>query len=232
VAWLATTGELLGPLMTFLGEEARAAKAQKFAFKIDFEPSGSPGVKQIRPGHPDARKPAAASPAPRKPSPAASGDGFLTNPQAHLLKALSWWHQMGHEQPSRAQVAAIASWKVGGSNMRGRLAELSTAGLVYYPSSGAIALTEEGLAAAPVADTNTTLVDSIKAMLSNPQLLLFEALLETGSTPAAREDVAAKVGWEAGGSNMRGRLAELSALEVISYPGKGQVALQEWVVAS
>ena len=175
---------------------------------------------------------AATAPPPRKPPPAASGGGSnLSNPQAHLLRALAWWLAMGHPQPTRAQLAAIAGWKVGGSNMRGRLGELSSAGLLHYPSTGTIALTEAGQAAAPAPDTSETLIDSIKKMLTNPQLLLFEELLKTGSRPTTREALGAAIGWESGGSNMRGRLGELSAIEVVSYPGKGQVALQDWVVA-
>lgn len=173
-----------------------------------------------------------AVPSPRNPSPAASGDGSLTNPQAHLLRAMAWWAGMGHPQPTRAQLAAIAGWKVGGSNMRGRLGELSSAGLVEYPTSGSIALTEAGKAAAPEPDLSGTLVDSIRAMLTNPQMLLFDQLLKTGAEPTTREDLGAGIGWEPGGSNMRGRLGELSSIEVIHYPAKGSVALQDWVVAS
>lgn len=215
----------------FAGAFETSVKAERLVLVItERSKSGQPAVKQTTVDTPT-RAPAAI-PVARKPSPVpAGGDGSLTNPQAHLLRALAWWLAMGHAQPTRAQLAAIAGWKVGGSNMRGRLAELSTAGLVHYPSSGTIALTEAGQAAAPALDTATTLIDSLRAVLSNPQKLLFEELLKTGAAAVERETVAAAIGWEAGGSNMRGRLAELSALELVSYPGKGQVALQEWVVA-
>jgi hypothetical protein len=199
----------------------------KFNISTQDIPSGSPPAH--RPAHTPTRTPMPA-PAARKSSPAASGDGTLSNPQAHLLRAMAWWLAMGHPQPTRAQLAAIAGWKVGGSNMRGRLAELSTAGLINYPSSDTIEMTEAGHAAAPAPDTSATLIDSIKGMLTNPQALLFDALLNTGAEPVARETVAKAVRWEAGGSNMRGRLAELSSLEVISYPTKGSVALQPWVL--
>ncbi|MBB5051097.1 hypothetical protein HNQ36_001051 [Afipia massiliensis] len=205
-----------------------SAKHVKAATKEAAKKSGSPAVAPPPPAPPRAT----VSPAPRASSPAAaSGDGSLSNPQAHLLRALAWWLQMGHPQPSRSQLAAIAGWKVGGSNMRGRLSELSSAGLIHYPASGVVALTEAGQAAAPAPDMSATLVDSIKAMLTNPQLQLFNHLLQSGATPITREDLAGAVGWEPAGSNMRGRLSELSAIEVISYPGKGMVSLQDWVVS-
>jgi hypothetical protein len=173
----------------------------------------------------------AAAPLARKPSPAASGDGALTNPQAHLLRALAWWLAMGHREPTRAQLAAIAGWKVGGSNMRGQLGELSAAGLICYPSSGTVAMTPAGEGAAPAPHTNQTLVGSIQGVLTNPQRLLFDKLLETGAGPATREALGAAIGWQPFGSNMRGRLGELSSLELITYPSRGHVALQDWVVA-
>lgn len=154
-------------------------------------------------------------------------DTRLTNPQAHLLKAMAWWRQMGHEQPTRAQLAAIAGWKVGGSNLRGRMAELSAAGLIQYPNANTVSLTDAGIAAAPAPDTGTTLMDSIRSMLSNPQRLLFDAMKP--GVVHSRETVAGHIGWEPTGSNMRGRLAELSALELIEYPARGDVALQDWV---
>jgi len=206
-------------------------KAERLALVVTEQPkSGPPAGKNFTADIPT-RAPAA-RPVARKPSSTpAGGDGALTNPQAHLLRAMAWWDGMGHPQPTRAQLAAIAGWKVGGSNMRGRLGELSAAGLVEYPSAGTIALTESGKAAAPEPDRGTTLVDSIRAMLTNPQILLFDELLKTGAAPTTREDLGAAINWEPGGSNMRGRLGELSAIEVIHYPAKGTVALQEWVVA-
>jgi hypothetical protein len=231
-------------LFNALKENVRATVrnfATSFDTNVKAERLTLVATEQVKSGSPETPAKAATTPMPakaitappprQKPPPAASGGGNLSNPQAHLLRALAWWLAMGHQQPTKAQLAAIANWKVGGSNMRGRLAELSTAGLVHYPSSGTIALTEAGQAAAPAPDTGTTLIDGIKAMLSNPQLLLFNALLKYGDEAISREQVAADVGWEAAGSNMRGRLAELSSLELITYPGKGQVALQDWVVA-
>jgi hypothetical protein len=166
-----------------------------------------------------------------KPPPAASGDGTLTNPQRQLLQALAWWAAMGHEQPTRVQLAAKAGWKPKGSNLRNRLTELSTAGLIEYPASGLVALTETGTAAAPAPDLTGDLVSSIKAELTNPQLQLFDRLLQSGSSSITREELASAVGWEASGSNLRNRLTELSSIEVITYPGRGMVALQDWVVA-
>lgn len=189
--------------------------------------SGSPAVHSPVPAP---ARVASVSP-PRAPSPAASGDGALTNPQRQLLQTLAWWAAMGHDQPTRVQLAAKAGWKPKGSNLRNRLTELSTAGLICYPATGLVGLTGDGAAVAPAPDMTGDLVSSIKAVLTNPQLQLFDHLLISGTAPIAREELAAVVGWEASGSNLRNRLTELSAIEVIAYPGRGLVALQDWVVA-
>lgn len=151
----------------------------------------------------------------------------LTGPQRHLLEALAWWAAMGHAEPTRTQLAAKAGWTPRGSNLRNRLSELSQAGLVEYPRTGAVRLTPAGGAAAPAPDTRQTLIGSIRAVLTSPQRVIFDVLLEGGVF--TREGLANRAGWEPGGSNLRNRLSELSQLELVEYPARGEVALQEWV---
>jgi hypothetical protein len=161
--------------------------------------------------------------------PPAAGDGTLTGPQRKLLQSLAWWKTMGHDQPSRPQAAAIAGWTPSGSNLKDRLSELSKLGLVTYPRTGFVQLTPEGEATAPAPDTGTTLIESIRSILTGPQLKLFDGLREIGAE-VDRPTLAEKVGWEPNGSNLKDRLSELSRLELVSYPQRGTVALQEWVV--
>lgn len=207
------------------------------------------GLKKIISGSPASASgptPAAAHTSPERPrtsstrsatpSPAGRGDGtlsddgVLTNPQLNLLRSLAWWRAMGHEEPTRAQAAAIAGWKPSGSNLKDRLSELARADLVVYPRMGIVKLTDAGIAAAPAPDTNRTLLDSIRGILTGPQLRLFEALVELDAE-TERAELAQKVGWEPGGSNLKDRLSELSRLELVEYPQRGAVQLQAWVIA-
>lgn len=166
-------------------------------------------------------------PAPAPAMPAAQATGELTAPQAHVMRALAWWTAMGHPQPTRAQIGGITGWKVGGSNMRGRFAELSKMGYITYPSEKTVAMTDAGAAVAPEPNMDQTLIGSIRAMLSKPQCSMFD-LLQPGAVHE-RADLAEALGWENGGSNMRGRLSELSKFELIEYPSKSAVKLQDWV---
>lgn len=177
------------------------------------------------------RSPTSTVATPRVPAKQPSdGDTSLTSPQRHLLAALAWWAIIGHAEPTRTQVAAIAQWKPSGSNLRNRLSELSNLGLVEYPRPGHVKLSPAGDAAAPMPDTSLSLIDSVKATLTAPQLTVFEALAAWDGE-ISRLELADKIGWQPGGSNIRNRLSELSALELVEYPSRGAVQLQPWVIA-
>ncbi|HYC95827.1 MAG TPA: DUF87 domain-containing protein [Sphingomicrobium sp.] len=160
---------------------------------------------------------------------AASNEAPLTGPQRHLLEALLWWKSLGHDAPTRTQLAAKAGWTPKGSNLRNRLSELHQAGLVEYPRTGTVRLTPAGAAVAPIPDVSETLIDSIRAVLTGPQRGIFDVLLAHPGRSLSRPAIAGLVGWEASGSNLRNRLSELSQLELVEYPARGEVALQEWV---
>lgn len=158
----------------------------------------------------------------------ASGDGAFTNPQLTLLRALAWWTEMGHDEPTRPMLAAIAGWKPSGSNLKDRLSELSKLGLVSYPRTGFVTFTLKGAGKAPAPDLSATLIDSIRGILTGPQKKLFEILLKARKE-MTRERLAEIVGWEPSGSNLKDRLSELSTLEIVLYPRRGSVQLQDWV---
>jgi hypothetical protein len=224
-------GKQLGLIAAAVERATTETKSRRTIVDEQFQKLGAPAVVRSTVEDPMCAPAPVAPPATRKPSPTANGDGTLTRPQGQLLQALAWWKGMGHDKPTRVQLAAMAGWKPKGSNLRNRLTELSTAGLIEYPAAGLVRLTDAGVTAAPPANMDRDLVSSIKAALTNPQLQIFDRLLESGSSPISREELASAVGWEASGSNLRNRLTELSAIEVIAYPGRGTVALQDWVVA-
>jgi hypothetical protein len=160
---------------------------------------------------------------------APAGDGEqLTGPQLKLLQALAWWAAMGHATPHRRQAAAIAGWKPTGSNLKDRLSELKGRGLVDYPTTGFVTLTPDGAAAAPEPDMNANLVDGVRAVLTGPQLAVFNALLANPG-PIARDVLAHMLGWQPDGSNLKDRLSELKGMEIVTYPVRGIVELADWI---
>lgn len=176
-----------------------------------------------------APRPPVAAPAPKAaPAPPSGGDAALTGPQRLLMTGLAWWAAMGHAAPTRTQLAAKIGWAPKGSTLRARLSELNTAGLVEYPEAGKVRMTAAGAQAAPAPDLSDTLTESVRRVLTGPQTALFDQLMRVDGK-MTRADLAAAVGWEAGGSTLRARLSELHTLEIVEYPAKGEVRLQDWV---
>lgn len=174
---------------------------------------------------------------PRPAAPAAVRDGAaedepLTNPQRKVIAALKWWRAMGKDAPTRAQIAAIVGWKPRGTNLKDRLSELHRKGLVAYPAPSAVSLTPAGEveARAVGAPTYPSVLAGLRAgALTNPQAKVVDALIALGGGPVSRKVLAAKVGWEPEGTNLKDRLAELRRLAVVDYPGPSRVELQPWV---
>lgn len=160
-----------------------------------------------------------------------SGDVSLTGPQRQLLKALAWWKAMGHDRPSRPQVAAIAGWKITSGHLKNIVGSLRTAELVTYPTEGVIEMTPAGAASAPEPDMGLNLHDGIRSVLSGPQRQIFDTLIRHGGRPLARETIAEQLGWEPTSGHLKNVVGSLRTLEVIEYPTAGQVSLQEWVTA-
>lgn len=150
----------------------------------------------------------------------------LTNPQKTVLKVLRWWKALGHDAVTRAQIAALCRWKANGSNVRDRLGELSTMGLVKYPSSGVVSLTPEGLAVAPAEPIQAK--EEVLGALTNPQRKVIDCLVLNDDV-MAKSEIAIFCDWEPEGSNIRDRCGELSTLDYIYYPEPGRVAMQEWL---
>lgn len=153
----------------------------------------------------------------------------LTGPQQTILQALAWWRHKGHTAPLRPQIAAIAGWKANSSHLKNRLSELSTMGLVEYPEPKRVRLTDAGIAAAPAPDTGLSLEEDIRAVLTNPQLAIFNALLPHGTKPRTRSEIARACGWDPGSSHLKNRLSELSTMQIVTYPAPRVVALEGWI---
>lgn len=121
----------------------------------------------------------------------------------------------------------------GGSTMRSRLAVLSNAGLIAYPTEGTVGLTDAGRAAAPAPNMSATLVETIMSKLTATEQATLSAIPAPDERPISREDLAQALGGdkplEPNGSTMRSRLANLSNLELIEYPQPGYVIRQAWV---
>lgn len=221
VAWLTGIGERIGPLMTFLAEEAKAAKAQKLAFKIDFTPSGLQSMKQAAVDAP--KRELGASPGNARKSPAApagAGDIPALGAERRPLMALAAVHPAGMTE---AQWAVAAGLKRKGGTWSTYLSRLRTAACIEKSGEEYFA-TDLGLHA--LGDTVPTLpppgpelVGFWKSKLSGVGPML-DAL--TGHYPAAitREELAAEIGLAAGGGTFSTYISRLRSPGLVEVNGQ------------
>lgn len=231
LAQFQSTWDRLAPALDAISMSYRAlvdANENRVSVHLaNFKPSGSPTVTQRTVDTP--KRAPALTPVARNPSPAASGDGTLTNPQKTLLRSLAWWRAMGHDNPSRPHVAAIAGWKVTAGHLRNVIGSLNAAGLTIS-KDGHVALTGVGAVCAPEPDMGVTLHDGLRGVLSNPQRKIFECLLAARGRAMSRADIAASVGCDANAGHLRNVIGSMRTIEIIDYPSSGMVELQPWVL--
>jgi hypothetical protein len=158
-----------------------------------------------------------------------AGDPSLTKAMRETLGALMWWASIGIDTPTRKQLAAMIGITPSGSTMRSRLAALTAPGLIEYPTSETLRLTDAGRAAAPAPRASAGLIETVRASLTGTERETFDAIPPAGEAISRADLGEALGGIEPGGSTLRSRLANLSNRELIHYPN-GMVARQDWVV--
>lgn len=227
-ALLAKLGEAIGPLMTILKEEVQAARAKPHLGKqLTFTPSPLPPQRQApRPaGNGQARPP-------RPAAPVAPPSGDLSGPQQRLIDAIAWWNALGHDRPTRAQLAFVAGYKPNTGTFNTYLGALSTSGLIEYPDRGRVALTAAGAAAARAPGSRPgqeELVDRVNAVLSGPQAKLLSVLLQAYPDVMPRDQLAEAAGYQPNTGTFNTYLGSLSTLDIVEYPQRGQVRASEWL---
>lgn len=165
-----------------------------------------------------------APPPPARPAEAPEG---VTGPQMRILEALAFWKSLGFDRPTRAQVGAAASYSPSSGNFGNLLGQLNTLGLIAYPSTGLVAITDAGSALATNADPRSAR-DRIGGILTGPQAKLLDALPQDGS-PISREELGEATGYSHTSGNFGNLLGQLRTLSLITYPQTGLVAVETWV---
>jgi hypothetical protein len=227
VKMLSEIGDLVGPLMAFLGEQVKAAKAQKFALKIDFEsgPQGTPTKAAPTP------RPAQPAPRPaRTPSLAAGGDGDLTPGKQKILDAVAWAASLGNAAVPKDMVAFLAGVSPTSSGYQNNLGALRSAGLIDYPAGGIVALTADGESiATPPADapTHEAIIEKIAAVLAPAQMRILAAASNAYPQDLGKDELAGLVEASATSSGFQNNLGRLRTLGFVTYPAAGRVRAGE-----
>lgn len=167
-----------------------------------------------------------AAPAPRQ----QAAEGVMGPSHQRVLNALAWLAQLGAAPATRAQAAVFAGMTPNGGYYARIVGELKTAGLIGYPTSGTLALTETGHkqadpGAAP--QTNEALQNDVLRRLGPSHRRVLEALIGAFPQPLPRTNVAAAAQMDAAGGYFARLVGELKTMGVIDYPQKGMVRAAE-----
>lgn len=155
-------------------------------------------------------------------------DGTASNPEQRILDGIAWMTTLGVKNPVSEIVAFLAgyahSMSKGFTNPR---SSLNQKGLIFYPSPGKLALTDEGLLLAHFPDQPGTVEELHKIILDrldHPKQRILRPLLKAYPNDLSGEELAEAAGYShqmsKGYTNPRSALRSFGLIE---YPGPGIV---------
>ncbi|MCC7419825.1 MAG: DUF87 domain-containing protein [Planctomycetaceae bacterium] len=149
-----------------------------------------------------------------------------------ILNALAWLATVGIYQPARNNVAAVAGVSPKSSSFANDVSRLSSLGLVTYPRSGSMAITDAGLEIADAPAEPLSISDLHASWRRSPALRpahirLLDAVINAHPSELSREELAGAAGVSPGSSSFANDVSRLSGLGLIRYPSPGRVAATE-----
>lgn len=176
-------------------------------------------------------------PAPAKiPAPASEPAELPVQPRhAKIARAILWCEVvLKNSTPERHLVAFMAGVSPKSSSYANDLGWMRTNGLVDYPASGQLCLTEEGRGIAGGVDRSTDpseILDAICAQLDPRHQDMLRHLAACYPRMLSRDDLANLCGKSATSSSFANDLGFLkNTIKAITYPRQGAVALADFVM--
>ena len=171
---------------------------------------------------PNDRPDRSAKPANHRSSSAETLDGplRLAAGERRILTALAQYP----EGRSKVQVAVLTGYAATGGGFNNYLGALRSRGMIQGEGDR-LTITEDGiqtLGSWEPLPSGAALVDYWRGQLGRAERLILEALSEAFPDPLTKEEVAAKVGYEANGGGFNNALGRLRTLELV----RGRVELK------
>lgn len=157
---------------------------------------------------------------------AAPPESAISRPQMRILDALAAFEPLGVRVIARSIIAAYAGVSPRSSGFENNLSRLRTLGLIDYPASGQLALTDAGQEMARPESVISSVNDLHEAwfrILSRPQAAILKLLIDAFPEHLSRENVALEVGVSPSSSGFENNLSRLRSLRLIDYPLRGFV---------
>lgn len=149
--------------------------------------------------------------------------GDLTRPQRRVVNSLIFWKSIGHNAPSREQVAAVAGYVPGSGNFNNLIGGLRTDNHVDIPQPGRVALSN---GAADESMTPDEAREMMLSVLNGPQRKLVSAVQPGESV--SREELGTRTDYAAGSGNFNNLVGSLCTLDIFHKPSQGHLALSDW----
>lgn len=147
----------------------------------------------------------------------------FTGPERKIIKSLSFWKSIGHDAPSKDQVAAVAGYSAVGGSFGNPISALRTAGVIEYPQPGKVSL---------IVDTGDAMTqsearDMMLSILGGPEKKIIDVFLQREGI-LSRDEVAQQAGYSPIGGSFGNPASRLSTLGIISRPQPGMMQMTDW----
>jgi hypothetical protein len=141
------------------------------------------------------------------------------------MSAVGFWRSIGHEAPSREQIAAVAGYKPSSGGFNNLIGGLKTAGLLDIPRPGSVCLAD----GAPFDQLSPEEARAkMLGVLSGAQQKLVDAML--GSEAMTREELANATEYSAGSGGFNNLIGSLCTIGILEKPAPGMVEMSGWAV--
>lgn len=155
---------------------------------------------------------------------ASSIETDLDGPSLKILGALTWWRAIDVNEPTLAQLAAVAGYTPTGGSFGTYLSRLSTQGLIER-GGGRVSILYAGLEVSPSRDVQPTLAelhDMIRGILDGPGTKIINTVIARGGAAVSAAQIAEETGYEPTGGSFGTYLSRLSSLGLI-HRARGMV---------
>lgn len=169
--------------------------------------------------------------APNKVAPPSTGiDSPLKASLQRVVDAIAWWHKIGLDQVPRSKACIVAGLSPKASTFGVYVAELIRLGFVEA-KSGALALTDRGLAIAvvPFATTADGLKDVAESLLTSQQKTVFGIVYSAYPDSILRREVAERMGLSPSASTSGVYIASVASFGLVYSSGPGVIRAADWL---
>lgn len=149
----------------------------------------------------------------------------VSRPQQRILDELARLEGFGIQKPSRTQLALWCEVSPKSGGYFNNLSRMRVEGMIDYPESGYVTLTETGRATAhrPAPLSVEQMQDAVCARVGAPKAALLRALIAVYPQPMTRDVLADEAGVSRSSGGYFNNLGALRTLGLIDYPRPGSV---------